>query len=140
MGTPKYYQNGDLGTKVLQRTKAAEWEAGSEVEITWSIAANHGGGYQYRLCPASEELSEECFQRMPLDFVRGSQKYVFPPFDEEKIAYVENPVYVSGSQVLPVGSTWVRNTVIIPSDLAPGAYVLGWRWDCEGTAQVWSNC
>ena len=19
-------------------------------------------------------------------------------------------------------------------------YVLGWRWDCEATAQVWSNC
>jgi hypothetical protein len=21
-----------------------------------------------------------------------------------------------------------------------GKYVLGWRYDCEATAQVWSNC
>ena len=32
-----------------------------------------GGGYQYRLCPASEDLTEECFQKHPLDFVRGHQ-------------------------------------------------------------------
>jgi hypothetical protein len=24
--------------------------------------------------------------------------------------------------------------------LPPGQYVLGWRWDCEATAQVWSSC
>ena len=24
--------------------------------------------------------------------------------------------------------------------LPAGEYVLGWRWDCEATAQVWSNC
>ena len=30
--------------------------------------------------------------------------------------------------------------VTVPSDLKPGKYVLGWRLDCEATAQVWSNC
>ena len=30
----------------------------------------------------------------------------------------------------------IEDTVIIPKDLAPGKYVLGWRWDCEETAQV----
>ena len=34
----------------------------------------------------------------------------------------------------------IRDLVKIPKDLAPGKYVLGWRWDCEATAQVWSNC
>ena len=34
----------------------------------------------------------------------------------------------------------IYDTVKIPEDLAPGAYVLGWRWDCELTAQVWSAC
>jgi predicted carbohydrate-binding protein with CBM5 and CBM33 domain len=34
----------------------------------------------------------------------------------------------------------VRDVVNIPSDLKPGKYILGWRWDCEATAQVWSNC
>jgi hypothetical protein len=30
--------------------------------------------------------------------------------------------------------------VKVPTDLAPGKYVLGFRYDCESTAQVWSNC
>lgn len=34
----------------------------------------------------------------------------------------------------------IRDLIKIPNDLAPGKYVLGWRWDCEATAQVWSNC
>lgn len=34
----------------------------------------------------------------------------------------------------------VRDVLKVPSDLPPGKYVLGWRWDCEATAQVWSNC
>ena len=28
----------------------------------------------------------------------------------------------------------------VPADLPEGDYVLGWRYDCEGTAQVWQNC
>lgn len=34
----------------------------------------------------------------------------------------------------------VRDVVRIPADLAPGKYILGFRYDCEATAQVWSNC
>jgi len=34
----------------------------------------------------------------------------------------------------------IRDVVKIPAGLKPGKYVLGWRWDCEATAQVWSNC
>lgn len=34
----------------------------------------------------------------------------------------------------------IRDMVKIPTNLAPGKYILGWRWDCEATAQVWSNC
>jgi hypothetical protein len=38
------------------------------------------------------------------------------------------------------GPTAVVDTLLLPKDLVPGAYVLGWRLDCEATAQVWSNC
>ena len=31
-------------------------------EVAWAIQANHGGGYQYRLCKKSEKPTEECFQ------------------------------------------------------------------------------
>merc|ERR1712098_1027174 len=34
----------------------------------------------------------------------------------------------------------IRDVLKVPSDVKPGKYVLGWRWDCEATAQVWSNC
>ena len=34
----------------------------------------------------------------------------------------------------------IRDVLQIPKTLKPGKYVLGWRWDCEATAQVWSNC
>lgn len=30
--------------------------------------------------------------------------------------------------------------VAVPAALPPGDYVLGWRWDCEETAQIWSSC
>jgi len=30
--------------------------------------------------------------------------------------------------------------LVIPKDLPNGDYLLSWRWDCEATAQVWSNC
>merc|ERR1712066_329476 len=28
----------------------------------------------------------------------------------------------------------------IPASLSPGKYVLGWRWDCEESTQIWSSC
>ena len=41
-------------------------------------------------------------------------------------------------------SDWVvgviSDMVLIPEHLAAGDYVLGWRWDCEETAQIWQNC
>ena len=50
---------------------------------------NHGGGYQYRLCALPEEgefpeLTEECFQKTPLDFVEDEQSIVFPGREEMK--------------------------------------------------------
>ena len=41
-------------------------------QASWYIQANHAGGYYFRLCPASEALSEECFQRTPVPF-EGAQ-------------------------------------------------------------------
>jgi lytic starch monooxygenase len=34
----------------------------------------------------------------------------------------------------------VRDVVKVPQGLAPGKYVLGFRYDCEATAQVWNSC
>jgi hypothetical protein len=40
-------------------------------------------------------------------------------------------------------SVWewsVLDEVRVPAGLAPGPYLLSWRWDCEESTQVWQNC
>lgn len=65
---------GDLGSAVLpEQPSGVAWAAGAVVEVAWTIEANHGGGYQYRLAPATERLTEAAFQRTPLAFV-GRQR------------------------------------------------------------------
>ena len=34
----------------------------------------------------------------------------------------------------------ILDTLVVPADLSPGEYVLGWRWDCEESTQVWTSC
>jgi len=34
----------------------------------------------------------------------------------------------------------VVDKVLVPTELPAGKYVLGWRWDCDASAQVWSSC
>jgi len=34
----------------------------------------------------------------------------------------------------------IRDMVKVPADLPAGKYVLGFRYDCEATAQVWNSC
>ena len=34
----------------------------------------------------------------------------------------------------------IIDKVQIPKDLAPGDYVLSFRWDCEQTPKIWANC
>ena len=34
----------------------------------------------------------------------------------------------------------VMDEVEVPAELAPGDYVLSFRWDCEQTPQIWTTC
>ena len=34
----------------------------------------------------------------------------------------------------------IEDTLVVPSQVPAGEYVLGWRWDAEQTSQVWSSC
>ena len=34
----------------------------------------------------------------------------------------------------------IVDRVAIPADLPAGEWVLGWRWDCEQSPQVWASC
>jgi len=37
-------------------------------------------------------------------------------------------------------NTLLVDTLVVPSDIPSGEYVLSLRWDCEKSAQVWTNC
>jgi hypothetical protein len=232
----QFAQHGDVGTQVLKPLPAANYtppvyKRGGTAEVLWSIRNNHGGGYQYRLCKTPTgnftQLTEECFQKTPLDFVKDAQAIVFP--DGRRQFLLPNQTTFVSEGTMPTGSTWsmmpmpptllgpcclpgaegynssstphtcisgqngqcldtcspcpgtpgsdcsrcdqvstvlpgryknapqfpppceecqgvdwgglsVRDLVKIPETLAPGNYILGFRYDCEATAQVWSNC
>lgn len=178
------------------------WPAGSKQEVWWSIAANHGGGYSYRLCPQSQPLTEECFQKHVLNFA-GEESWIIygglnsknrteiranrtregtsPPGSQwtkvpipscagaagggygEKCDEPQFPTPVPGlwgngpsnscagqpeSGHTPAQLAWcskkmafnIVDLVEIPEDLPAGDYLLSFRWDCEQTPQIWSQC
>lgn len=182
-------KQGDTGSEVLPEAPSGTiWTAGELAEVSWTVRANHGGGYQYRLCPKGDALTEACFQRTPLQFEgRSSLRW---GGEQGKRLWFDG-TYVSEGTV-PQNSTWAMNpipridstkypktpghhqdgfpapcwdpnapeeggygglcsgwygpdnleivdTVRVPS-LPSGDYVVQFRWDCEESAQVWTNC
>lgn len=41
---------------------------------------------------------------------------------------------------MPIDAINIVDRVVVPSHIAPGRYLLSWRWDCEQSPQVWQNC
>ena len=173
---------GDKGSQLPRQPSGAVWKAGSVVETMWSIRANHGGGWQFRLCKLGEELTEACFQQTPMPFAGNSKMMMsngtMLPLNS---TFVSEGTLPAGStwQMLPIPMTrggdhlqtmgypfappcydpttpevlgqgicsgeWISNITMydqlqVPEHLKPGEYVLGFRWDCEFSAQVWSAC
>merc|ERR1712093_440823 len=96
MGT-EFAKQGDLGSEVLvPGPPMAEWVAGTSAEVSWGMRYNHGGGYQYRLCPANEALTEACFQKMPLEFVKSEHKLLWNNGSLIATLGEEKGVFVSG--------------------------------------------
>jgi lytic starch monooxygenase len=67
-----------------------------------NVRANHGGGYQYRICPLSEELSEECFQKHPLPFAGA----VALEWQNGSRLEIQGRFLSNGT--VPAGSAWAR--------------------------------
>lgn len=184
-----YAKFGDLGSQALPYyPTGAVWAAGSAVETMQSIRANHGGGYQYRLCPLKSELTEDCMQQHPVPFADSSsimmsngtmmklkstfvsegtqpagstwqmlgipdthhvkprgvgptEDWAFPPPCYEP-RYPDKPL--AGLKEGRCSGQWINNITIYDQlrvpDVPPGEYVLGLRWDCETSAQIWQSC
>ena len=83
------------------------------------------------------------WQMLPIPMTRWDQTpggplgYVFPPPCYEPI-----PPRTLGQGTC--SGEWISNITMYDQlkvpDVPPGEYVLGFRWDCEFSAQVWSSC
>ena len=82
-------KGGDLGSRLPRKIKGTVWMAGDVVEVSWTISANHGGGYYWQLCRVPEDgtpVTEACFQRTPLRFVGQTRfRWDANPSTEEEI-------------------------------------------------------
>lgn len=89
------------------------WKVGGDATVTWNVRNNHGGGYSYRLCPATETLSEACFKRHPLEFDQTKQAILLPNGSRFPI-----PGTFTNVGTEPTGSTWAM-LPIPPNGLGP---------------------
>lgn len=71
-----------------------------------------GGGYHYSLCPASEPLTEECFNRYPLTYTNGTQRlrYLYVNDTSNDTVVQIDAVRVSEG-TFPPSSVWTKNPV-----------------------------
>lgn len=109
------YPQGFPGSKLppIDKDKRATWTAGKSAEVSWVSAANHGGGYMYSLCPASEELTEECFNKMPLQYVNNSRQQLRYIYVNDTSNKTETTIIATRvtEGVYPQGATWTKNPV-----------------------------
>jgi hypothetical protein len=96
-----------------------KWKQGQQVEVAWQVVANHGGGYSYRLCPRSEELTEECFQANVLDFVGDKQWFQFGYNRASRAMFGDVSAKRTTKGTHPPGSMWTRNPT--PACQGPGS-------------------
>ena len=70
------------------------WTRGGTAEVAWAIAANHGGGYSYRLCPADpvDAINEACFQSNHGNLIsRGTVRKFSLEMGREFLSHVKLP-------------------------------------------------
>merc|ERR1712130_763997 len=98
------------------------------------------------------EITEECFTKNVLEFAtnftmikpmnkNGKGEWEkFEQIDLSEGTYPEGSVWRPVGKYLKSATTLRKDSVVVPSTLAPGDYVLGWRWDGSGGNQVWVSC
>lgn len=99
-----YYKQG----KSAQNIKRTRWQKGSVVEAANILYSNHAGGYSYRLCKQSQNLTEECFQAGHLDFVGDNHIIQWGP---NKSTRKTIPAVYTTNGTYPAGSMWARGPI-----------------------------
>lgn len=99
-----YYNQGKLG----QNIKRTKWQKGSVVEAAHILYSNHAGGYSYRLCKQSAQMTEECFQAGHLNFAGDTHIIQWGP---DKSTRKEIPAVYTTEGTTPAGSMWARGPI-----------------------------
>ena len=155
------FANGDNAENYeWENPPVTEWKAGSYQEVAWFVAANHAGGYAYRICKIPDggisKLTEDCFQENHLDFA-GEEQWVEYQANRTTGQRTELKALQTTEGTFPPGSMWRANplhpdegsdyarghiidNLKVPANLETGDYVLSFRWDCKCTQQVWGSC
>jgi hypothetical protein len=83
----------------------------SHIGAVQTVAANHGGGYAYRMAPLGSPLTESDFRQMPLQFVGQS----ILRWDGEHSTQLQFNSSARGWQTdqgtVPPGSMWRKNPI-----------------------------
>ena len=100
---------GDKGSALASKTTTS-WVAGSTVQAAFTLSVNHGGGYQYRVCPRTidgkaQTIDEACFENNPLKFADSIHTVTFA---DGKANDVEIPALDVSEGVQPSGHAWRR--------------------------------
>jgi lytic starch monooxygenase len=110
------------------RRTALEWANGTRLEIAGSYLTSDGNlpiGSTWAMNP------------LPYSDAHGSPQFA-PPCDEDPARRLYNDTgECSGRFPWAVS---VVDWLVVPEGLPAGDYVLGFRWDCEATAQIWQSC
>ena len=89
-----------------------EWRVGGREVAGWGMVANHGGGYNYRLCKLGPggraELTEECFQKTPLKFASGNSWAQYGEDETTRVFFRANRTQAG---TVPDGSEWSKNSI-----------------------------
>jgi len=117
--TPPFIRRGFDAVHVPPSPKV-RWQRGGIQEVGWSIFANKGGGYAWRLCPNDgRNLTEDCFQQHHLEYASGTSWVQHGSDATNRTAF---PATRVNTGTRPSASSWTR-TPIPPCAQADGSPV-----------------
>lgn len=111
---------------------ASKWVIGHTAEVGFTVTKNHGGGYQWRLCPGhsqSSHPSNSCFEANPLTFANADT--VIQWTNGRKNHFRAKTV--TGSHVTPVNSQFRMIQIPMTEQYKAGTR----REPCSGCHGKW---
>lgn len=109
----------NLDGRDLPKTDRTVWQQGGTAEVAWSISANHGGGYAFRVCPASQQHPDEtCFQKPEHQLEFSGDTHTIHWTDDG----LEETIPAKRTKIgtFPAGSHWTMNP--IPTNEGPAPW------------------